>query len=147
MKSKLDLLLCLMVALAFAAASLRAMYWPFAAAVFPLAATTVGLSLAITALVAPWFGVSRDASGRTEAGLNQKEAATFCWILSFFALVALLGFEWGLPLATLTYLKLEGKAPITASVIYAGGCWLFLHAARAWLHLPLYEGFAFLGSF
>jgi hypothetical protein len=147
MRSKLDFSLCLISALVFAGALLRATNWPFAAAVFPLAATAAGLALALSGLIAPLFGASRDIPGTTGAGLSRKEAITFGWIFSFFVLVALLGFQWGLPIATLLYLKLEGKAANLPSVIYAAGSWLFLYAAQAWLHLPLYEGFVFLGWF
>lgn len=146
MKTKLDFSLCLITTLAFAGALLRAAAWPFGAAIFPLAATTVGLALATAGMLAPLLGASRDKPGPTETGLEPKEAVTFGWILSFFALVALAGFQWGLPLATLIYLKLEGKVPTIPTVIYSGGCWLFLYAARAWLHLPLHEGLVFLGS-
>jgi len=147
MKSKIDFLLCLIAALAFAGALSRATDWPFAAALFPIVAATVGLGLALSGLIAPLIGGSHDVSGTTEVGLSRKEAITFGWIFSFFALVALLGFQWGLPIATLTYLKFEGKAANLPSIIYAAGCWLFLYAAQAWLHLPLYEGILFLGSF
>ncbi len=147
MKSKLDFLLCLIAALAFSGALFRATNWPFAAALFPLVAATVGLVLALSGLIASFFGDSRDVSDTTERGLSRKEAITFGWIFSFFALVALLGFQWGLPIATLIYLKFEGKAANLASVFYASACWLFLYAAQAWLHLPLYEGIVFTGAF
>ena len=147
MKSKLDFLLCLIAALTFGGALVHATNWPFAAALFPLMAATLGLGLALVGLIAPLFGGLREASRTTGPRLSRKEAITFAWIFSFFALVALLGFQWGLPLATLVYLKLEGKAANLLSVVYAAGCWLFLYAAQAWLHLSLYEGFVFLGSF
>jgi len=147
MKSKLDFLLCLIAALVFGGALFRATDWPFAAALFPLVAAAVGLVLALSGLIVPLIGGSHDVSGTTEAGLSRKEAITFGWIFSFFALVALLGFQWGLPIATLIYLKFEGKARNLLSIIYAAGCWLFLYAAQAWLHLPLYEGILFLGLF
>jgi hypothetical protein len=126
---------------------LRATDWPFAAAIFPAAATSAGLLLSITGLIAPFSGASRRLPSRTGGGLIQKEVTTFCWILSFFALVVLVGFEWGLPAAALLYLRFEGKASIIWTVFYSGACWFFLYAAQAWLHLPLYEGFVFLGSF
>lgn len=147
MRSKIDFSLCLISALVFAGALIRATNWPFAAAVFPLAATAAGLVLAVGGLITPLFGGAREPSGAGAAGWSRKEAVTFGWIFGFFAGVALMGFQWGLPIATLAYLKLEGKAANLPSVIYAAGCWLFLYAAQAWLHLPLYEGFVFLGSF
>lgn len=147
MKSKLDFLLCLIMTLVFAGALLRATSWPFAAAIFPFATTSVGLLLSITGLIAPFAVASRSLPSRTGEGLSRKELATFCWILSFFALVALVGFQWGLPAAVLLYLKFEAETSTIPSILYSGACWVFLYATQAWLHLPLYEGFVFLGSF
>lgn len=147
MKSKLDFLLCWIAVLVFAGALLRAVNLPFAAAIFPLGATGLGLLLAILSLVAGPRGAARELAGGTGTATIRKEATTFCWILSYFALVALAGFQWGLPAAVLLYLRFEGKTPLLPSLLYSGACWVFLYATEAWLHLPLYEGFAFLGSF
>ncbi|HZD41480.1 MAG TPA: hypothetical protein VE131_12200 [Terriglobales bacterium] len=147
MKSKLDSMLCLVAALVFGTALFHATKWPFAAALFPLMATTLGLGLALTGLVAPLLGGGREVSKTTRSELSGKEVITFGWIFSFFALVALLGFQWGLPLATLVYLKLEGRAGNLLTILYVVACWVFLYAAQVWLHLSLYQGFVFSGLF
>jgi hypothetical protein len=147
MKSKLDFLLCLLAALVFGVALFRATNWPFAAALFPLMATTLGLGLALSGLLAPLFGGPPEVPKAIGGKSRLKEAITFGWIFSFFALVALLGFQWGLPIATLVYLKLEGKAATLLAILYATACGLFLYATQIWLHLSLYEGLVFSGSF
>lgn len=147
MKSRLDFLLCLIAALVFGAALFQATKWRFAAALFPLMATTLGLGLALGGLLAPLLGGEREASKTVRSDLSGKELITFGWIFSFFALVALLGFQWGLPLATLVYLKLEGRAANLLTILYTVACWLFLYAAQVWLHLSLYQGFVFSGFF
>jgi hypothetical protein len=142
-KFNLDILLYGLMLIAFGGTLFLARDWPIDAAIFPLLIGTVGLLLAFTGVISCLYrgknaGGSPSASNRVTM---RRELVTFGWILGFFASVALLGFQWGLPAASLLYLRFEGHISLAASTLLSFICWGFLYAMGVILHLPLYEGF------
>ena len=118
--------------------------WEPETATFPLLIGVAGLGLALWAVVGDVLR-SRPASAEV-AGTAEDKArarAAFAWIAVFFALVLLLGFRGGLPLAVLAYYRVEARVGWIAAVAAALVCAAFLHVAVVYLYLPLYRGFVF----
>lgn len=119
--------------------------WEPETATFPLLIGVVGLGLAVWAVAADVLR-SRSASAPavgTAAEDVTKARAAFLWIAAFFALVLLMGFRVGLPLAVLAYYRVEARVGWVAAVAATLVCAVFLHVAVVYLYLPLYRGFAF----
>jgi hypothetical protein len=133
------------VAALFAWVVLTALQWPPETATFPLLIGSVGLGLAVWAVVGD---VLRRRSARAEGDGSRAEdsaraRAAFAWIAVFFVLVLLMGFRGGLPLAVLAYYRLEARVGWVAAVGAAAVCAAFLHVAVVYLYLPLYGGVLF----
>ncbi len=129
----------------FACVVVIATEWEPETATFPLLIGAVGLGLAVWAVAGDVMRRRRGAAevaAATGADMARARAA-FAWIAVFFALVLLMGFRGGLPLAVLAYYRLEARVGWVAAAAAALACAAFLHAAVAYLHLPLYRGFAF----
>jgi len=138
---KLDFFLILFMLLAFGGALIMAKDWPLGPSLFPLVIGAIGVSMAIRALITlltKGNGGAPRGSGRV---FVKRELTTFGWILGFFGISVLLGFQWGLPGITLLYLKFEGRVKSGLSILLSAICWGFLYAMRSLLHLPLPEGF------
>ena len=119
--------------------------WQPETATFPLLIGITGLGLAVWAVAGD---VLRRPSpsvevGGTAAEDSAKARAAFLWIAVFFALVLLVGFRWGLPVAVLAYYRVEARVTWVAAVAAALVCAAFLHVAVAHLYLPLYRGVLF----
>jgi uncharacterized membrane protein len=139
---KVDLVLYLAMAVVFAGALWMAKDWPLDARMFPFLMAGAGLVMLAIALVGHVRGLRlKKVAEKKEEAVVLKELAAYAWITGFFVSVALLGFQWGLPGMILTYLKVEGNLKWVLSLIFAACCWLFLYTMRAYLHLPLYDGF------
>ncbi len=130
------------VAALFAGIILTTLQWEPETATFPLLIGAAGLGLAVWSLagdVLHW----RSTAARTDGARAEDTArarAAFAWIGVFFALVLLMGFRWGLPLAVLGYYRLEARVGWAAAVGAAVVCAALLHVAVVYLYLPLYRG-------
>ena len=119
--------------------------WEPETATFPLLIGVAGLGLAVWAVAGDVLRrrpASAEAAGATAEDRARARAA-FAWIAVFFALVLLMGFRVGLPLAVLAYYRLEARVGWVAAVAAALVCAAFLHVAVVHLYLPLYRGFVF----
>ena len=133
------------VAALFAWVVVTALQWPPETATFPLLIGSVGLGLALWAVVGD---VLRRRSARAEGdGSGAEDSArarsAFAWIAVFFVLVLLMGFRGGLPLAVLAYYRWEARVGWVAAAGAAAVCAAFLHVAVVYLYLPLYGGVLF----
>ncbi|MCY4488992.1 MAG: hypothetical protein OXF11_18005 [Deltaproteobacteria bacterium] len=128
----------------FAYVVLAATRWEPETATFPLLIGVVGLGLALWAVAGDALR-SRSASARVAGTAEDKTRAraAFAWIAVFFALVLLMGFRAGLPLAVLAYYRVEARVGWLVAVAAALVCAAFLHVAVAYLYLPLYRGVVF----
>lgn len=120
--------------------------WQPETATFPLLIGVTGLGLAVWAVASDVLrrrSTPAKADGTT-AEDSAKARAAFVWIAVFFALVLLMGFRAGLPLAVLAYYRVEARVGWVAAVAAALVCAAFLHVAVVYLYLPLYRGFVFL---
>lgn len=119
--------------------------WEAQTATFPLFIGVTGLGLAVWAVASDVLrrrSASAEADGTTVEE-SAKARAAFVWIAVFFALVLLMGFRAGLPLAVLAYYRVEARVGWVAAVAAALVCAAFLHVAVVYLYLPLYRGFVF----
>ncbi len=120
--------------------------WEPETATFPLLIGVAGLGLAVWAVA---DDVLRRRSASAEVAATAAEDLTkarvaFLWIAVFFALVLLVGFRGGLPIAVLAYYRVEARVGWVAAVAAALVCAAFLHVAVVYLYLPLYRGLVFL---
>lgn len=137
-----EIVLSGIVAALFAGIVLTTLQWQPETATFPLLIGVVGLGLAVWALVGDVLRWRSQAGGAEGVGVEEatRARAAFTWIGVFFALVLLMGFRWGLPLAVLGYYRLEARVGWVAAVSAAVVCAALLHVAVVYLYLPLYGG-------
>ncbi len=129
----------------FAGVVLTALKWQPETATFPLLIGVAGLGLAVWGVVGDvlrWRSAAVEGDGPSGEDTARARAA-FLWIAVFFALVLLIGFRWGLPLAVLAYYRLEARVGWVVTVSAAVVCAAFLHVAVVYLYLPLYSGVLF----
>ncbi len=133
------------VAALFAGVVLTTLQWEPETATFPLLIGVVGLGLALWALVGDVLRWRSTAAGADAVSAEDtaRARAAFAWIAVFFALVLLMGFRWGLPLAVLGYYRLEARVGWVAAVSAAAVCAALLYVAVVYLYLPLYSGLLF----
>src|SRR5688572_29733776 len=130
-----------------------AWFWPWTAALFPLA---IGIPLFfLAAIEVLWvlFGRIEPAAGRGETKdfqmshdlpdreILRRTAVAAAWIVGFFAAIVLLGFPVAVPLFVFLYLKLQGKESWLLSVVFTAAVWLFFYGLfDQLLHLPFPSG-------
>ena len=119
--------------------------WEPETATFPLLIGVAGLGLAVWAVAGDVLRRRPESAevAATTAEDKTRARAAFAWIAVFFALVLLIGFRGGLPLAVLAYYRVEARVGWVAAVAAALVCAAFLHVAVVYLYLPLYRGFVF----
>ena len=126
----------------FAGVVLTALRWEPETATFPMLIGVTGLGLAVWSVVGDLLRKrpARLQDRGTSAEDTARARAALGWIAVFFALVLLIGFRWGLPLAVLVYYRLEARTgwvgAVAATVVSAA----FLYVAVEFLYLPLYSG-------
>ena len=121
----------------FAGVVLTALKWQPETATFPLLIGVAGLGLAVWAMVGDvlrWRSAAVEGDGPSGEDTARARAA-FLWIAVFFALVLLIGFRWGLPLAVLAYYRLEGARGLDRHGQRRGGV-RGVSARRGGLSLP-----------
>lgn len=141
MSARLDLFLYLFMAAAFGGALWLGRDWPAPARIFPFLISGAGLLLVAAGLLQGMIAKQRDQRDQGQHGTTLlKELATFAWISAFFGAVALFGFQWGLPAIIVVYLKREAELSFVPSLLFTALCWFFIYLMRAYLYIPLYEG-------
>jgi len=137
-----EFLLILFVTILFGVALLMAKDWPIHASLFPIFIASVGMVLAITRLI--MYAVRRKEDSRKEPAaahpFQRGELHSFVWILAFFAITALLGFQWGLPAIIFSYLKFDGKERMVLAILLTAIAWGILYCFSHFIHLPLHDG-------
>ena len=154
MHSRTSLALALAIMALSAWGTYSALEWPWKAKLFPL---VIGIPLFFLALAeALWviFG-KQDAAEAADFKLSQDQppevarrrtALAAAWIVGFFALIVLLGFQIAVPLLVFVYLKLQGKEGWLFSIVFTAAVWAcFYGLFDLLLHLHFPEGWLFSG--
>ncbi|HWO40749.1 MAG TPA: tripartite tricarboxylate transporter permease, partial [Candidatus Eisenbacteria bacterium] len=118
----------------FAMALWTALGWPPRARVFPFAIFGPVLLLAIVNFIKdlrrqPWVETMKQTiaeSNLDEASFRKRTREILVWILGFFIALWLLGFPFGIPLATFLYLKVASRESWLTSVAVTAGAWAFI---------------------
>ena len=124
----------------FAGVVLAALRWEPETATFPMLIGVTGLGLAVWSVVGDLVRKRAAPAGGASVEEAARARAAFGWIAVFFALVLLIGFRWGLPLAVLAYYRLEARTGWVGAVAAAVVSAAFLYVAVEFLYLPLYTG-------
>jgi hypothetical protein len=91
--------------------------WPFKAALFPMTIAIAVLGLAAAEVAWSLFG-SQAAERATDFQMStevprevaiRRTAGVIAWMAGFFAVIALIGFPWAVPLFVFLYLKVQGR--------------------------------------
>lgn len=124
----------------FAGVVLTALRWEPETATFPMLIGVTGLGLAVWSVVGDLVRKRAAPAGGASVEEAARARAASGWIAVFFALVLLIGFRWGLPLAVLAYYRLEARTGWVGAVAAAVVSAAFLYVAVEFLYLPLYTG-------
>jgi hypothetical protein len=146
-KASLALSIAVMLLAAWGVAS--AWSWPAKAALFPLVISIPLFLLAAAEVLWIVFGRGAQAAAadfKLSDHLPQhvalrRTALAAGWILGFFAMIFLLGFQIAVPLFVFVYLKVQGKVGWTFSVVFTAAVWAFFYGLfDLLLHLPFPTG-------
>ena len=152
MHSRASLALALGVMAVSGYAVIAAWFWPWKAALFPLA---IGIPLfVLSAAEAAWvlfgktersevqdFQLTRDVAERE---VVRRSATTAAWIVGFFAAIVLFGFPVAVPLFVFLYLKQQADEGWIFSAVFTAAVWAFFYGLfDRLLHLPFPAGWAF----
>lgn len=133
-------------------AVIAAWFWPWKAALFPLAIGIPVFCLAAAEVL--WVLAGREDAGELgeardfqisrevpQREVVRRSAVASGWIVGFFAAIVLLGFPLAVPLFVFLYLKLEANEGWTLSVVLTAAVWLFFYGLfDQLLHLPFPQG-------
>jgi hypothetical protein len=132
---------------------IAAWFWPWKAALFPLAIGIPVFCLAAIEVLWVLFGRIEPAGGRGETKdfqmshdlpdreILRRTAVAAAWIVGFFAAIVLLGFPIAVPVFVFLYLKLQGKESWLLSGLFTAAVWLFFYGLfDQLLHLPFPDG-------
>ncbi len=142
MRAGRDIALSVGAVVLFGGGILAARDWSAATAMFPTAIGAAGLVLAIWAIAADIMkrpDAAQENTPTSEEDRN-RERDTFLWIGVFFAAVLLIGFEWGIGIASLAFYRMEARVGWITAILAAAACGGFLYVAAHFLNLPLYTG-------
>ncbi|HEU4353731.1 MAG TPA: tripartite tricarboxylate transporter TctB family protein [Burkholderiales bacterium] len=152
MHSHASLALALGVMAVSGYAVIAAWFWPWKAALFPLA---IGIPLfVLSAAEAAWvlfgkaersevqdFQLTRDVAERE---VVRRSATTAAWIVGFFAAIVLFGFPVAVPFFVFLYLKQQADEGWIFSTVFTAAVWAFFYGLfDRLLHLPFPAGWAF----
>jgi hypothetical protein len=138
----------------------QSLRWPFKTALFPV---IIGSCALILSIVEFSMSLYETTGGRTKkkkqdamdfklseeidpAVARSRTRTAFGWIVGFFFLIVLFGFNIGIPLYVLLYLKLQGREKWLISILMTVGSWIFFWGLFIWLlDTPMPEGWVFRG--
>jgi len=85
-----------------------------------------------------------EAPGLPDPMANRRIAATFGWIVGYFAAIWLLGFSIAAPLCTFVQLKIGAREKWVITLILTASAWMFIYGVfDLLLHLPFPPGILF----
>jgi hypothetical protein len=132
-----------------------ALEWPLKAKLFPLVIAVPLFCLATAEALWVIFGKG-DAASASDFKLSQDQAPEVArrrtalaaaWIVGFFAMIVLFGFQIAVPLLVLAYLKLQGKEGWLFTLVFSAAVWAcFYGLFDLLLHLHFPDGWVF-GAF
>ena len=135
-----------------------ALKWPFKTALFPV---IIGSCALILSLAEFSMSIYETTGGRTKkkkqeamdfklsedidpAVAKRRTWTAFGWIIGFFFLIVLLGFNIGIPLFVFLYLRFHGGESWLISILMTVGSWFFFWGLFIWLlDTPMPEGWVF----
>jgi hypothetical protein len=135
MHDRASLILAVVIMACAGWAVYAAIGWPFKAALFPMAVAITVLCLAAAevawGLLDPG-GAERAADFQMATEVPRGVAirrtlAVVAWIGGFFAVIALIGFPWAVPLFVFLYLKVQGRESWWLSIGFSAVVWGFFH--------------------
>jgi hypothetical protein len=153
MHNKAPLALSILIMIAAGYAVIGAWSWPWKAALFPLAIGIPVFCFATLEVALGFLGKTAEhgddvkdfqlSSHLPEKETLRRTAIGFGWILGFFAVVALIGFEFAVPLFVFLYMKVQGDEGWVFSLVFAAIVFaVFYGLFHSLLHLPFPEGWA-----
>jgi hypothetical protein len=126
--------------------------WPFKAKLFPMAIAITVLCLVAAEVAWSLFGsqaAERATDFQMSAGVPREVAVrrtvvVVAWILGFFAVIALIGFPYAVPLFVFVYLKVQGRESWWLSIAFSAAMWgLFYGLFVKLLNIPFPAGWLF----
>jgi hypothetical protein len=152
------------MALIFAAISIgviaTALKWPFKTALFPVIIGGCGLVLSLSELTLSVYETTggRKKKKRQEAmdfKLSEdldpavairRTLIAFSWIIGFFFMILLFGFNIGIALFVFLYVKFHGRERWAVTIPMTVGSWFFFWGLFVWLlDTPMPDGWVFQG--
>lgn len=126
--------------------------WPFKAALFPMAIAITVLCLAAAEVAWTLFG-SQAAERATDFQIAtdvprevavRRTVTVIAWIGGFFAVIALIGFPWAVPLFVFLYLRVQGRESWWLSLGFSAAVWGFFYGLFVkLLNIPFPAGWLF----
>jgi hypothetical protein len=152
MRDRASLILAVAIMACAAWAIYAAIGWPFKAKLFPMAIAITVLGLAAAEVAWALLG-SQTAERATDFQISQevpreiavrRTVTVIAWIAGFFALIALIGFPWAVPLFVFLYLKVQGRESWGLALGFSALVWGFFHGLFVrLLNLPFPAGWLF----
>lgn len=138
------------IALIAGAVAVKALSWPLKAGLFPLIVSIPVCCLACVDFFLELFEkqTSKEGSvdftfseGAEKAVERSRTIMIFVWIVAFFCLTLIVGFQVAVPLFVFFYLKLEGKESWKLSLIVSAVTWGAFYGLFVWfLNVPFMDG-------
>jgi hypothetical protein len=126
--------------------------WPFKAKLFPMAIAITVLCLAAAEVAWALLG-SKAAERATDFQMftevprevaARRTVTVIAWIAGFFAVIALIGFPWAVPLFVCVYLKAQGRESWRLAIGFAALVWGFFYGLFVkLLNVPFPAGWLF----
>ena len=154
MHNRTSLALALAIMALSAWGTLSALSWPWKAKLFPLVIGIPLFFLALAEVLWVIFG-KQDAAEAADFKLSQEQPPEVArrrtllaaaWIIAFFALIVLVGFQIAVPLLVFLYLRLQGKESWLFTLVFTAAVWAcFYGLFDLLLHLHFPDGWLFSG--
>jgi hypothetical protein len=141
--------ICFTLLVIAVAVLLTARDWPFKAALFPIAIAIVIVILSTWGLVMVLTGKDDSKGSARDFSLTEIEGESttwptlmaFAWIVGFFLLIILIGFNIAVPLYVFLSCNYQGKEKLWVSIVMAVCSWVFFWGLFVWLlNTPLNDG-------
>jgi hypothetical protein len=150
-------LLSLCVAMLSAVVVIYALRWPYKAAVFPVLVGIFTFSMSIAETLLSLFdkgtgekltSMDFDLSEGIDPALEiHRIWMVSIWIVSFFLMILLLGFNIAVPLWVFLYLKIHGKEKWVFSIVLTALTWICFYGLFIKLSKTIFEEGWLLGIF
>jgi hypothetical protein len=142
---------CIFLMFIAAYAIYSALYWPFKAALFPLAVSIPLLVLSAVQLLQVIYGkgetnggaaVDLEFSSDVPPDVDRRRVMTmFAWIIAFIICVYLIGFPLTVPLFIFCYLKFQSEVTWLPTIAATAITWIIFYGLFQWLvHIQFEPG-------